>query len=419
MSRVFTEKLMVLLLIFFLAACSNNDDVPSDPSPVADKYLSGIIAEKHFDKTEIAAQIVGFAASQGIDIPETLLNGLLCDVDVAAIEYHTTGADGNPVVASGVVAMPGGTVSYDCLLSIQHGTLDMEEAPSKQLFYYEMMPVVRGHIVVMADYLGYGSSQTTDRQHPYLHTRLTGTACADMIEAAREYLRHKSVVETDDKIELAGYSQGGQATVATLLELESRNLSDCIAGVYAGGGAYDLVDILETFTSAAGTSLPYARTGYAPYLIRGMVYGEQLKVSDENLYAPVVMDKGLDEMFSTRPLSEWHEALGTDITQVLHPDFFASPTFNGNADVIAVVEALQKNSLVNGSSKPQVPIRLFHSRLDDFVPYSNAINAHEAWPSSTLTDLDMPSHVLGGIEFMLRYMGLWELIGPMLKPAGQ
>lgn len=411
---VLAGKWLVLLLLFFLAACSN-DETPSENPLAGDRYLSGILAERHFDKEEIASQLVGFAASQGIEISEAFLSVLLCDVDVAAIEYTTTGADGNPVTASGVVAMPGGTVSYDHLLSIQHGTLDMEEAPSKQLFYYEMMPVVSGHVVVMADYLGYGSSQTPDRQHPYLHARLTGTACADMIEAAREYLAYKSVAESDDDIELLGYSQGGQATVATLLELESRGLAGCIRGVYAGGGVYDLENILETFTSTAGSSLPYARSGYAPYLIRGMAYGEQLDVKDENLYAPEVIDNGLNEMFFTRPLSEWHDALGTDITRVLHPDFFAPPSFNGNADVAAIVEALRKNSLVNASVKPQTPISLYHSPQDDFVPYSNVENIRQIWPSSTLTDLTMPGHVLGGVEFMLRYMGLWDLFGPLFK----
>lgn len=96
-----------------------------------------------------------------------------------------------------------------------------------------------------------------------------------------------------------------------------------------------------------------------------MVYGEQLEVSDENLYAPEVIEQGLNEMFSTRPLFEWHEALGTDITQVIHPDFFAAPTFNGNADVIAVIEALRKNSLINSSIEPQVPVYLYHSPQDD------------------------------------------------------
>ena len=413
-NHIITNKLLVLFLLLFMAAC-NKDEAPFEEPGESNKYLSGIIAEKHIDKTEIASQVADFASSQGINIPEELLSSLICSIDVAAIEYNTTGVDGKQVTASGVIAIPEGTISYEHLLSIQHGTLDMEEAPSNQLFYYEMMPVVSGHIVVMADYLGYGSSQTSDRQHPYLHNKLTGTACADMIEAAREYLKYKSITENDDDIELLGYSQGGQATIATLLELEERGQAESIRGVYAGGGVYDLINTLEVFTSPTIGPMSYMHTGYAPYLIRGMVYGEQLTVSDENLYAPEVIDEGLNKMFSTRPLSEWHNALGNDITKVLNHDFFAAPDYNNNKDVQAVIEALRKNSLVNTSFQPQTPIMLYHSPKDDFVPYSNAVNAHNLWQSSTLVDLSMPSHVLGGVEFMLRYMGLWELIGPIIQ----
>ena len=32
-----------------------------------------------------------------------------------------------------------------------------------------------------------------------------------------------------------------------------------------------------------------------------------------------------------------------------------------------------------------------------------------------LTNLEMPTHAVGGAEFFLRYMGLWELIGPLIK----
>lgn len=413
-NHIIINKLLVLFLLLFMAAC-NKDEAPFEEPGESNKFLSGIIAEKHIDKTEIASQVADFASSQGINIPEELLSSLICSIDVAAIEYNTTGVDGKQVTVSGVIAIPEETISYEHLLSIQHGTLDMEDAPSKQLFYYEMMPVVSGHIVVMADYLGYGSSQTPDRQHPYLHNKLTGTACADMIEAAREYLKYKSITENDDDIELLGYSQGGQATIATLLELEERGQAESIRGVYAGGGVYDLINTLEVFTSPTIGPMSYMHTGYAPYLIRGMVYGEQLTVSDENLYAPEVIDEGLNEMFSTRPLSEWHNVLGNDITKVLNPDFFAAPDYNNNKDVMAVIEALRKNSLVNTSFQPQTPIMLYHSPKDDFVPYSNAVNAHKLWQSSTLVDLSMPSHVLGGVEFMLRYMGLWELIGPIIQ----
>lgn len=414
MNRNITDKLLALLLMLaFLTACSD-DDTPGEDPAVTNQYLTGVTAEKHISKSEITDMVMDYAASQGINLPEILISGLLCDVDVAAITYTTTGPDGASVTASGVVAMPAGTTSYDHLLSIQHGTLDMEEAPSLQLFYYEMMPVVSGHVVVMADYLGYGASQTADRQHPYLHARLTGTACADMIEAAREYLRSKSIAEAGNAVELLGYSQGGQATVATQLELESRGWTGRIRKVWAGGGPYDLETLLQAFLNYDGMPGTYPRSGYLPYLIRGMAYGEGLTVSDENLYVPAVIEEGLNKLFSTRPLSEWHAALGTDITQVLHPDFFAAPDFNGNADVLAIVSALRKNSLVNAFTAPQATVSLYHSPQDDFVPYSNVVSAHALWTNSTLTDLSMPGHVMGGMEFMLRYMGLWEIVGPML-----
>lgn len=414
MNRNITDKLLALLLMLaFLTACSDDDTLGEDPA-VTNQYLAGVTTEKHISKSEITDMVMDYAASQGINLPEILISGLLCDVDVAAITYTTTGPDGASVTASGVVAMPAGTTSYDHLLSIQHGTLDMEEAPSLQLFYYEMMPVVSGHVVVMADYLGYGVSQTADRQHPYLHAQLTGTACADMIEAAREYLRSKSIAEENDALELFGYSQGGQATVATQLELESRGWTGRIRKVWAGGGPYDLETLLQAFLNDDGMPDTYPRSGYLPYLIRGMAYGEGLTVSDENLYAPAVIEEGLNKLFSTRPLSEWHAALGTDITRVLHPDFFAAPDFNGNADVLAIVSALRKNSLVNASTAPQATVSLYHSLQDDFVPYSNVVSAHALWTNSTLTDLSMPGHVMGGMEFMLRYMGLWEIVGPML-----
>lgn len=413
MNKHLTSKLLTLLLLLFFVACSNEETPWKEPSTGTGR-LTNVITETSLTKEDLAKMVANFVAGQGITLPVEFVTMLMRDVDVAVIEYNTTGVNGETITASGVIAMPQGTTSYDHLVSIQHGTLDMEEAPSKQLFYYEMLPVICGHVIVMADYLGYGSSQTPDRQHPYLHNQLTGTACADMIEAAREYLQKKSLTETDDAIELMGYSQGGQASMATLFELERRELTESVRAVYAGGGPYNLESILQTFLAYKDNPLPYARTGYAPYLIRGMVYGEQLEVSDENLYAPEVIEQGLNEMFSTRPLFEWHEALGTDITQVIHPDFFAAPTFNGNADVIAVIEALRKNSLINSSIQPQVPVYLYHSPQDDFVPYDNAVNAHNLWSSSTLTDLSMPGHVLGGIEFMLRYMGLWELVGPML-----
>ena len=414
MNRDIKGGLLTLLLLLLLAACEKEDSLGPDGPEEGNRYLTGVIAERHIGKEEIATMVADYAAGQDINLPESAIVNLLCDVDVAAIEYTTIGVDGSPVTASGVVAIPGGTTSYDHLLSIQHVTLDMEEAPSLQLFYYEMIPVVNRHVVVMADYLGYGSSQTADRQHPYLHARLTGSACADMIEAAREYLRGKAIAEEKPDVKLMGYSQGGQATVATLMELERRGLANRVLDVQAGGGVYDLEELLRLFLEMGEEGEAYADTGYLPYLIRGMAYGERLDVDERNLYAPEVIEKGLNRMFATQPLSTWHWTLGSDITRVLHPDFWAGASgYGGNTDVERLVDALRRNSLVNQSA-PEAPVQLYHSPTDEMVPYANALSARDAWKNATLTDLEMPDHKSAALEFFLRYVGYWEVFGPWL-----
>lgn len=401
-----------LALICVLVACSEEGTREAEEGPFADcAYLTGVTAETQLEKADLAARL---AQAIGEGFPEALLENLLLDLDIAAITYRTMGVDGEPVTASGLVVFPSGTLSYDHLLSVQHTTVDMEDAPSLQLFSYEMLPVLSGSIVVMADYLGYGASQTADRQHPYLHMRLTGSVCADMIEAAREYLRGKAIAEEKPDVKLMGYSQGGQATVATLMELERRGLANRVLDVQAGGGVYDLEELLRLFLEMGEEGEAYADTGYLPYLIRGMAYGERLDVDERNLYAPEVIEKSLNRMFATQPLSTWHWTLGSDITRVLHPDFWAGASgYGGNTDVERLVDALRRNSLVN-QPVPEAPVQLYHSPTDEMVPYANALSARDAWKNATLTDLEMPDHKSAALEFFLRYVGYWEVFGPWL-----
>ncbi len=408
MKKNISEQLLAVLLMVLalnFTACSDDDENGPTPPGGENEYLVSVTSERRFTRQEIIAMLDAFAPQ--LNLPQSPVALLIKDVDVAAITYRTTSPDGNPVEASGIVALTAGTSEYDHLLSIQHATIDMEEAPSLQLFYPEMAPVVRGHVVVMADYLGHGSSQTADRQHPFLHTASTGIVCADMIEAAREYLRSKNITEQADDLQLTGYSQGAHATLSTLLELEKRGEADRVKAVHAGGGIYDLEGTLQSFL-AHGVEAPFTDSGYLPYIIRGLAYGEQLSLNDANIYSPQLIANGLTTLFSTRPLSQWHEALGTDITRILHPDFF-SAGFNGNADILSLMNAVHANSLVN-TDAPRTAVTFYHSRLDDFVPYANSAAMQAHCPGSTLIDLTLPGHGAAAVEFMLRYTGLWELV---------
>lgn len=407
--------LLILFLVFGFSACTDDDNT-TEPTPEDDSYLLSVAREEEISRQEIISLLDAYAPE--LNLSESPASLLIKDLDIVSLTYRTTGVDGQETEASGIIVMPTDTKSYDHLLSIQHATIDMEEAPSLQRFYIEAAPAIMGNIVVMADYLGYGASRTPDRQHPYLHLRSTGTACADMIEAAREYLRTRRIAETANNLKLMGYSQGAHATIATLLELESRGQTSRVKSVQAGGGIYDVAGTLQgfltagagsvPFTGSSASSVPFTDSGYLPYIIRGIAYGEQLSLSDANLYAPELISSGLTKMFSTRPLSEWHAALGADLTRILHPDFFASG-FNGNRDILSLASALASNSPVNVTA-PTTAVTFYHSRMDDFVPYANSEAMHAHCPNSTLVELTLPGHTRASLEFMLRCMGLWGLL---------
>ncbi|MEG0836027.1 MAG: hypothetical protein RR413_11345, partial [Christensenellaceae bacterium] len=159
---------------------------------------------------------------------------------------------------------------------------------------------------------------------------------------------------------------------------------------------------------AAG-NFTYPRTGYIPYLIRGMECGEQLTLKQDKIYNSNVINGGLLKVFETRPLSEWHKLLGSDITKVIHPDFYAGSNFNNNVEIGKLVAALKKNSIVSVVA-PSTHITLYHSKTDDFIPYKNAEALHAKWKNSTLIELSSAGHIDSGKEFILKFMGLWDLI---------
>lgn len=57
-----------------------------------------------------------------------------------------------------------------------------------------------------------------------------------------------------------------------------------------------------------------------------------------------------------------------------------------------------------------IRIVLYHSKTDDFVPYANVEAAHAKWEKSTIVELSSNGHVASGMEFMLKYMKIWDLI---------
>lgn len=397
--------------LLFCAACnkSDNDSLNNNSEETKTGQLVSVTKDVVMTKREVAHSIC--SQIQPIAAFEGLIATLVRDVRVVSILYTTTGVDGDVVTASGIITYPTSLTEYDKIVSVQHGTCDINVAPSTIGFPMEAAPAVNGNVVVMADYLGYGSTEQPDLLHPYLVSSLTGTTCADMFSAAEQYLEQTDLARNDDKIVLMGYSQGGAATISTLLEMESRGMQDRIDDVWAGAGPYDLVRFFNRFTASPDQT--FSRNGYIPFVIRGMNYGEHLDLNYHNMFARRIFDKGYDKLFDNTQVSYLHEILGDTISKVIHPDFYAaSSEYNGNEDIQRFFVALEKNSLIK--TTPQTPVKLFHCPDDDIVPCECSVLAKDAWPNSTLTDLTFPDHFMSGAEFLLTYMGWFDFLEPFL-----
>lgn len=400
---------------------------PFSVSTRAGKFIGLSCAPEIFDAQKIVTllgdQIQDFGLSEGV--LELLINILNKngDIKISRVIYTTNDPKGNVVEASGLVAFPTSlpetglidrSTTYDKITSVQHYTCNIDEAPSVLDLPVEMLVSMKAgnDVVVLSDYVGYGVSRTGDLQHPYIHNKLTGAACADLIEAAQDYVAQEGLTRAKDwEIELMGYSQGGAATISTLLELEARGYEN-IGKVYAGGGPHDLIGFMDKFIKNPET--PFRRTGFIAYLIRGLVYGDRLDVDFHNVFNEYVFTSGAFDKFSTLGVDDWSGILGTDIRNLLHADFFAADNdYNGNEDVKKVIESVNRNSVINYNLKNASHVTLYHSPSDDTVLYDCSKNASAKW-GCPLVNLDSKAHDDAGIEFFCRYFDtIWVGIIPI------
>ena len=137
--------------------------------------------------------------------------------------------NGNPTQASGVIAFPRSdwpnekNQAYP-ILSYQHGTVIEKDAVTSQTGIWILPALIAGYgyVYLEPDYLGLGIS---DGLHPYQIKEPYGTHVVDFIRAADQFSNINNDFQINSQVFLAGYSEGGYATMASVKEIEE-NLSD-------------------------------------------------------------------------------------------------------------------------------------------------------------------------------------------------
>jgi pimeloyl-ACP methyl ester carboxylesterase len=282
------------------------------------------------------------------------------------LTYNTVSPSGKAVVASGAVYVPD-TKGALPLFNYNHGTIFPSKegsAPSYMGAYdaeggIGKLFAANGYLVVMPDYIGYGS--TKNLEHPYGAYHINAGAVTDMLYAVKEFCRDKELTLSGKNF-FSGWSEGAAVTLATVLDLEKNHDENFKpTATVLNAGPY--------YTSAFGKQVLDAA---APlHYMKSYSWVLQSYNSLYNINRPVTY-------YFTEPNAGMLKAEGpeADITHSAKELFTAGfrNDFNTGKDT-AMMNALKANDLWTG--KPESPVIFCHGDEDNYVPLFNSQKAYD------------------------------------------
>lgn len=389
------------ITILSVGSCSDNSISP-DPEP-EEKYL--VNAELVYTATSSQIKFLAQFSGLPLDITE-----FKYDVDLYKVEYRTT-YDEITITASGLIALPN-TTQEVAMISFHHGTITVnEDAPSDfsasdpdALLYGALSS--SGFISVIPDYLGFGSSSAM--LHPYYVEEYTASAILDMLEAAKELAMEKKV-KFNTRLFLAGYSEGGYATMAAhkAVEESSPEGFDLIAS-FAGAGAYDLKGMQDYLFGLTTYDDPY----YLAYIVRSYQLTYDFPSALTDFFKEPYAGRIPSLFNGQKGAQEIDAQLTNTIADLLQEKIIGS--INTDPAYAYLVNAFQENSLVDWA--PEKKMFLYHGEEDATVPYQNSVDTYQALLSGgastdALTLIPLQgTHSSALMPYILDFVPkLWEL----------
>ena len=355
-----------ILAIALLFACGSNSggSAPAPVAPFPGQLVSwtpaGSFSEALLTLGISTIGITGF----------TVTSGAAC----YKLTYETPDAAGNLVHASGLVCLPTTRSTNRPVVSYQHGTIfQNSDAPSNLGTSAEGLVGAAlaglGFISVLPDYLGFGDS--AGMLHPYLHGSTLASTTVNMNRAARAFFSDPAInASSNGQLFLAGYSEGGYATLATQRLMEqSLSAEFPVTASEPGDGPYDLTG---TAASVVGLS-NQVEPAFTAFFLKAYdsLYNNPSQIADyfSSPYVTVV-DTYFNGAYSRGQISSALGGPGVATTTLLNQAFVTSYLGTGE---VSLKSHIAENDIYNWA--PAVTTRLFHGVGDDIVPYANATTA--------------------------------------------
>lgn len=316
------------------------------------------------------------ASSQGYAIYG---NQIKYGVSVYKVIYNTT-YQGKDIKASGLICVPEGITTPAPILSAQHGTIfTQNEAPTNftGLSGFELFAAA-GYVTLIPDYIGFGESK--DIFHPYYDQKHSALAVVDMIKAAKAFAEEKDI-QVNDKLFLAGYSEGGYVTLAAQKEIETNPAHGLkVTASAAGAGGYDLTAMLAGVASGQAYTYP----AYLAYVLQSYIYTNNWNRPLKEFFREPYASR-LPSLFNGRNSGGTiNRSLTTDPKKLFAPAFFAGLQ-EANKET-ALKQALRENSFLDWV--PQSPTRLYHGTADNIVPFENSKKTYNRFVSGGASQIE-------------------------------
>lgn len=323
-------------------------------------------------------------------------------IKVYRLEYTTTNTDGTSIKASGALIVPD-VSSGAPLLSMQHATINTDaDAPSyyppnSDAYTFGSLFASQGYIIAAPDYIGYGASKNLP--HTYEQRNGLATASLDMIRATRDFMSDKKI-NWDKRLFIAGYSEGGYATLALQKKIEEETTGEFnLVASSCGAGAYDkpafMKQIINEKTSGIGT---INRLYVWVLLTYDRIYG---------LNRP--MTYYFREPYATQVKANGQNTtIGISLNGAF-TDAFKQAVNNGTDTNF--LKAVQDNDIHDW--KPRTRTRLYHGDADDTVFFLNSQNAYDAMRKRGATNVELfrlagRNHATGVVDFII---GTYDFFG--------
>jgi Secretory lipase len=342
---------------------------------------SARVAHLSLAQTRQYLQSTGFASPQAKSA-----------VDVYRVVYRTINAQGRPTTASGVVALPQTSKRSLHVVDFEHGTMVAKsDAPSTEADDRGEVTMFAGagYAAVEPDYLGLGLGPG---HHPYVDPTTEATASADMLRAARTVAaRHGR--KLDPKVMVSGFSQGGQAAMATARALQSGAVRDFRLAAVAGvSGPYDIQHAQVPVALAGHPLDPRASSFYLGYWVTAMNSQYHLYNRPSEVFLPPY-DKTAEPLFDGLH-SDQAVFDGVPATpQKLFTKAFLRRLAHPSGELLKLERA---DDTTCTAWTPRVPVRLYMARGDTQVSNLNSQHClqalHNHGVNASLTDVGAVDH---------------------------